>query len=152
MSDATPEFLRQRSKQLHPKSVFVQARTGQMLPYPTGPYERLNDEQAQRIRHEGYSECVLLAETSTGHILPIVIESGVNNGTDHTRKLGMRRPDGHPAYMFADEWKALPASKRDEMLVKKAAAVSEAAKLEAENAALRAKLAEIEAAKAGARR
>lgn len=143
------EFLKQRSKQRDPRSVFVQVRTGDTIPYPSGPYAKLNDEQAELIRAQGFSECVQLAETSTGHVLPICIETGVNNGTDHIRKLGMKRDDGTPLYMHAEDYAALPAAKRDAMLKKKVVAVSEAARLEAENAALRAKLAEAEAARAG---
>lgn len=142
------DFLKQHSKQRDPRSVFVQVRTGDTIPYPSGPYAKLNDEQAELIRAQGFSECVQLAETSTGHVLPICIETGVNNGTDHLRKLGMKRADGTPLYMHADEYAALPASKREAMLTKKVAVVSEAARLEAENAALRAKLAEAEAARA----
>lgn len=138
--------LQATSRRLHPKSLFVQARTGEMVAYPDGPYADQNHKQAEELRKQGFAECVLLAETATGHILNIVIEEGVNNGTDHTRKLAKVRPDGTPLYMHYDEYQALPATKREAMLTKKIASVSEAARLEQEVAALRSQL---EAAKAG---
>lgn len=147
-----PDFLRQVSKQRDPESVFVQVNTGNVVAYPSGPYAKLNDEQAQLIRQNGYYEAVMLAETATGHILPISIEAGVNNGTDHIRKLASRRSDGvTPVYMRKRDYEALPAAKRDAMLLKKKTSVSREAELEAEVLALKAKLAEAPANQKGAR-
>ena len=143
------EASRQTSKRRHPKSVFVQMRTGLVEPYPTGPYEKLNDETAQKLKQMGCYEAVILVETATGHRLPICIEEGVNNGTDHIRKLSKRRDDGlTPMYVYEADWDKLSAAERDAMLVTKSVAVSREASLEAEVAALRAKLAEGENRKA----
>ena len=72
----------------------MQVNTGNVVAYPSGPYAKLNEEQAQLIRQNGYYEAVMLAETATGHILPISIGAGVNNGTDPSASSPRAAPMG----------------------------------------------------------
>jgi len=109
------------SKRRDPRSFLldVTGGVGGRADYPSSGHAKLDNDEAMALKQMGLVEAVELAETATGHILPIVIEENVNSGTRHTKMLGMKREDGTPAYMYAADYLALPAERRELMKVEK---------------------------------